>query len=126
MNGPRAWTAGTVVAADRVLRPGTVWIGADGTIADVVGGAARRARDFGGEALLVPGAVDLHGDAIEKLVLSGELPLPAAVRLVATRPAHAAGLLDRGELAPGKRADIVALRPDGSVLAAMLAGRPTL
>jgi alpha-D-ribose 1-methylphosphonate 5-triphosphate diphosphatase len=69
---------------------------------------------------------DYYPEALWPAVLGGDLPLAAAVRLVATRPARVAGLLDRGELAPGQRADLVALRPDGSVLAAMLAGRPTL
>lgn len=40
---------------------------------------------------------------------SGEnaISLPAAVRFVSKTPASAAGLADRGEIAPGKRADLV-------------------
>lgn len=33
--------------------------------------------------------------------------LPAAVRMVTKAPAQAAGLMDRGEIAPGKRADLI-------------------
>ncbi|MFS8035667.1 alpha-D-ribose 1-methylphosphonate 5-triphosphate diphosphatase [Xanthobacter sp. AM11] len=35
------------------------------------------------------------------------IPLPAAVRMVSKTPAEVAGLADRGEIAPGKRADLV-------------------
>ena len=38
------------------------------------------------------------------------LDLPAAVRLVSLNPAKAVGLADRGELAPGKRADLIRVR----------------
>jgi alpha-D-ribose 1-methylphosphonate 5-triphosphate diphosphatase len=69
---------------------------------------------------------DYYPESLWPAVLSGGLPLAEAVRLVATRPARAAGLADRGELKPGQRADVVALRPDGSVLAAMVAGRRTV
>lgn len=41
--------------------------------------------------------------------------LPAAVRLVTKNPAEAAGLADRGELAPGRRADLILVRPDADV-----------
>jgi alpha-D-ribose 1-methylphosphonate 5-triphosphate diphosphatase len=41
------------------------------------------------------------------LAESGEASLPAALRLVTANPARAAGLDDRGEIAPGKRADLV-------------------
>jgi alpha-D-ribose 1-methylphosphonate 5-triphosphate diphosphatase len=86
------WTAGTVVAADRVLRPGTVYAGADGRIAEVTAGAAAGAHDFGPEALLVPGAVDLHGDAIEKLAEPRpgvRMPFGVAVRALDRRLAAA-------------------------------------
>jgi alpha-D-ribose 1-methylphosphonate 5-triphosphate diphosphatase len=33
--------------------------------------------------------------------------LPGAIRLVSKNPAEAAGLADRGEIAPGKRADVI-------------------
>lgn len=63
-----AWSADTVVVPNAVLRPGTVSVDADGRIDEVLEGAAHGARDLGPGSVLVPGAVDLHGDAIEKLV----------------------------------------------------------
>lgn len=50
---------------------------------------------------------------------TGDADLPAAIRLVATHPAKAAGLDDRGEIAIGKRADLV--RVD-----AQMKGRPPI
>lgn len=41
------------------------------------------------------------------------LTLPAAVRTVSLNPARAAGLADRGELAPGQRADLVRVQIAG-------------
>lgn len=52
-----------------------------------------------------------------RLVDDGTLSLPAAWSLISSAPARAAGLADRGEIAPGRRADVVlvddslALRP---------------
>jgi alpha-D-ribose 1-methylphosphonate 5-triphosphate diphosphatase len=69
---------------------------------------------------------DYYPEALWPAALSGELPLAEAVRLIATRPARAAGLADRGELAPGQRADVVALRLDGTVISILVAGRRTL
>jgi alpha-D-ribose 1-methylphosphonate 5-triphosphate diphosphatase len=43
------------------------------------------------------------------------LQLPHAVALVSQNPARAAGLSDRGVLAPGHRADLVRVRCDGGV-----------
>ena len=43
----------------------------------------------------------------------GRCDLPAAIRLVATNPAAAARLDDRGAIAPGLRADLVRVRTDG-------------
>jgi alpha-D-ribose 1-methylphosphonate 5-triphosphate diphosphatase len=40
--------------------------------------------------------------------------LPGAIRLVSLNPAKATGLDDRGEIAPGKRADLVRVMLDGS------------
>ena len=45
------------------------------------------------------------------LAARGVLDLPAAWALVSTNPAEAAGLRDRGTLAPGKRADVMLLEP---------------
>jgi alpha-D-ribose 1-methylphosphonate 5-triphosphate diphosphatase len=52
-----------------------------------------------------------------RLVAEGVLPLPKAWDLISRTPAAAAGLTDRGEISPGRRADIIlvdateALRP---------------
>ena len=43
------------------------------------------------------------------------MTLPAAIATVSLNPAEAAGLTDRGALLPGRRADIVRVRPDGDV-----------
>lgn len=47
--------------------------------------------------------------AVEMLVKSDELPLEAAWDLVSRNPAQAMGLIDRGEIDIGKRADLVVL-----------------
>ena len=63
-----------------------------------------------------------------RLVRDGVCDLPAAWRLVSENPARAAGLADRGVLAPGRRADFILV--DDSrvelprVVAAFAAGRP--
>ena len=44
------------------------------------------------------------------LAEAGTLALPAAIRLVASNPAAAAGLDDRGEIAVGRRGDLVRVR----------------
>ena len=49
--------------------------------------------------------------AVQTLVAQvSEIDLPHAIALVTRNPAKAAGLHDRGELAKGKRADLVRLR----------------
>jgi len=47
--------------------------------------------------------------------LFGDISLPQAMRLVSEAPAAAVGLNDRGEIAPGKRADLVRVRMGGQV-----------
>jgi len=47
--------------------------------------------------------------AVFKLPELSELDLPAAIRLVTSNPAKAARLNDRGEIAVGKRADLIAV-----------------
>jgi alpha-D-ribose 1-methylphosphonate 5-triphosphate diphosphatase len=49
--------------------------------------------------------------------------LPAAVRTVSKNPAQAVGLTDRGEIAVGKRADLVRVRRAGNVAAVRSAWR---
>lgn len=59
------------------------------------------------------------------LAARGVLDLPAAWALVSANPAAAAGLHDRGELAFGRRADIVVVDPAGPVVVGLfVAGRP--
>ncbi len=49
--------------------------------------------------------------AISNVVTHSGVTLPDAVRCASTTPAHLLGLDDRGEIAPGRRADLVALEP---------------
>jgi len=53
--------------------------------------------------------------AVMKLPELLGIPLHDAVRLVTANPARAAGLADRGELAPDKRADLIAVRQTGGL-----------
>lgn len=63
--------------------------------------------------------------AVMRLVHDGILSLPQAVATVTANPARAVRLNDRGELAPGLRADLVQVRqvtlPDGSLHAVVRA-----
>lgn len=63
--------------------------------------------------------------AVLKLPEVSPLSLPDAVRLASLAPARAAGLLDRGDLAAGQRADLLLVR-DGRVEAVLVAGRKVL
>ena len=77
---------------------------------------------------LAAGALDLlvsdyYPEAMWPAVLGCGLPLAEAVALVTRAPAAAAGLADRGVLAPGRRADLVALHRDGTVRRTIAAGR---
>jgi alpha-D-ribose 1-methylphosphonate 5-triphosphate diphosphatase len=47
-----------------------------------------------------------------RLVSEGLLDLPAAIRMLTLNAAHAVGLADRGELAPGKLGDLAIVRLD--------------
>ena len=54
----------------------------------------------------------------------GVLDFPRAWALISTNPAAAAGLDDRGTIAPGKRADLVLVDPDAQrVVATIVAGK---
>ena len=89
----KVWTAGAVVAGDRVHTPGTVAVH-DGQIVDVSAGAAAGAEDLGPDAIIAPGAIDLHSDAVEKLAEPRpgvRLPFPIAVRALDSR-LHGAGV----------------------------------
>ncbi|WP_424135616.1 alpha-D-ribose 1-methylphosphonate 5-triphosphate diphosphatase [Roseomonas chloroacetimidivorans] len=63
-------------------------------------------------------AADYHQGAMLPAVLAwvrdGLLPLHEAVALVTWNPARAAGLADRGSIAPGQRADLVLLDDTGT------------
>ena len=58
-------------------------------------------------------AADYHQGAMLPAAIGwvreGRLPLHAAIALLTANPARAAGLLDRGVIAPGRRADLVLL-----------------
>jgi alpha-D-ribose 1-methylphosphonate 5-triphosphate diphosphatase len=58
------------------------------------------------------------------LAQRGRLDLAAAWALVSSNPAEAAGLVDRGVLAAGRRADLVVVTPDPAprVVATITAG----
>ncbi len=49
------------------------------------------------------------------LARAGVAALPAAVAMIATTPAAAVGLADRGALVPGRRADMLVVRELGGV-----------
>jgi alpha-D-ribose 1-methylphosphonate 5-triphosphate diphosphatase len=51
--------------------------------------------------------------AVFQLAADGAITLSEGVKLVSGNPARAAGLDDRGEIAVGKRADLVRVRPHG-------------
>jgi len=53
--------------------------------------------------------------AIFRIPELSDLDLPAAIRLVTSNPAKAAGLKDRGEIAIGKRADLIAVATPGGL-----------
>jgi len=56
----------------------------------------------------VPGALILAAFMLPEI--TGIVTLPAAIAMVSTTPARAAHLADRGEIAAGKRADLVRVR----------------
>jgi len=66
----------------------------------------------------------LSSDYVPSSLLMAALQLPAripsidlaaAIRTVSKAPAEAVGLCDRGEIAPGKRADLLRVRVAGGV-----------
>jgi alpha-D-ribose 1-methylphosphonate 5-triphosphate diphosphatase len=104
---PLTWeTAETARAADEhvVLGAPNVVRGGSHIGAVVAADAAEAgvctvlASDYYYPALLV---------AAFRLVAEGRLPLERAWPLVSANPAQAAGLVDRGEISPGKRADVI-------------------
>jgi alpha-D-ribose 1-methylphosphonate 5-triphosphate diphosphatase len=107
-----------VLGAPNVVRGGshTGWIGATDMVRK--GLCSILASDYYYPAMIL---------AAFRLVAEGVLPLPKAWELISAAPAAAAGLSDRGELAAGRRADIVlvdaavALRP--RIVAVIAAGK---
>lgn len=81
--------------------------------------SARQAFDAGSLGAL---ASDYHPPsllpAVYLIAAHGACELKDAVSLVTSRPAAAVGLVDRGTLTPGKRADLIAVR--------LRAGRPVI
>jgi alpha-D-ribose 1-methylphosphonate 5-triphosphate diphosphatase len=108
----------TVFGAPNVVRGGshTGWIGATDMVRK--GLCTILASDYYYPAMIL---------AAFRLAAENVLPLPKAWELISATPARAAGLNDRGELAAGRRADIVlvdaaqALRP--RVVAVIAAGK---
>ncbi|MHB1504295.1 MAG: N-acetylglucosamine-6-phosphate deacetylase [Acidimicrobiales bacterium] len=69
------------------------------------------------------GSVVTMDRAVANLVANTRATLPDAVASASRIPARLLGLADRGSIAPGMRADLVALRPDGSIEAVWIGGR---
>jgi N-acetylglucosamine-6-phosphate deacetylase len=84
---------------------------------------ARDGRVTTDDGVLAGSALDM-ATAVRNCVRLLDMELPEALRLAATTPAAFLGLSDRlGRIAPGHRADIVALDPDAvRVLATWVAG----
>ncbi len=59
------------------------------------------------------GSVLTMDGALTNVVRHSEVSLPDAVQAASTTPARLLGLDDRGAIAPGRRADLVALEPTG-------------
>jgi N-acetylglucosamine-6-phosphate deacetylase len=65
----------------------------------------------------------LNMEAAVRNAVSAGVPLPDALAASSTTPAALLGLADRGQLAPGKRADLVALEPSLRLTAVMGGGK---
>ncbi len=85
---------------------------------------AREGRCTRADGTLAGSAIDM-ATAVRNCVRLMRLPLPDAIRLATDAPARFLGLADRlGRLAPGYRADMIALDPDAiRVVATWVAGR---
>ena len=109
----------------RVLRLAAAALGPERTVlvTDAVGWRAGRVGEIG--IALVDGAPRLPDgtlagsaltmDAAVRTCLAAGIPLEHALRAASTTPARLLGLHDRGVIAPGHRADLVALTPTGAL-----------
>jgi N-acetylglucosamine-6-phosphate deacetylase len=62
-------------------------------------------------------------DAAVRTCVAAGVPLEQALHAASTVPARLLGLADRGTIAPGRRADLVALDPHLQVAGVWVAGR---
>jgi len=86
---------------------------------DVVGGVARlKGTDK------MAGSTAFLADALRLAVEGVGLDLATASHMVSATPARAAGLVERGVLRPGARADLVVLGPDLGVREVVVGGEP--
>jgi N-acetylglucosamine-6-phosphate deacetylase len=99
-----AWARGTVGEAVHMTFDGTAARLADGTLA--------------GSALTMDAAVR---NVVEHCGVS----LLDAIHAATATPAQLLGLEDRGEISPGRRADLVAIGPDLTVESTWVRGRPS-
>lgn len=101
-------------------------------VTDATADRARRLADR--EVALVDGAPRLADgtlagsvlrmdDAVRRCVVEVGVPIADALLAASTNPAELVGLADRGQLVPGRRADVVALSDDLCVQATWVAGR---
>jgi N-acetylglucosamine-6-phosphate deacetylase len=118
----------------RMLRLAATLLGPSRTVL-VTDAVAWQARTVGPVALqVVDGAPRLPDGtlagstltmdrAVRTMVAAG-VPLADVLTAASTTPAGVIGLVDRGEIAPGRRADLVALDDDLHVRAVWVAGSP--
>lgn len=103
-------------------------------VTDAVGWRGAELRVAGHEVRLVEGAPRLADgtlagsaltmdQAVRNVVQHCQVPLAEAVHAASTTPADLLGLADRGRLAPGARADVVALSPSLEVETVWLGGQ---
>lgn len=84
---------------------------------DVVDGVARLV-----EGGAIAGSTLTLDWAMRFIVLQGGIALDHAVRVLSTNPARTMGMTDRGEISPGKRADLLVLGPRLEVESVMRGG----
>lgn len=71
----------------------------------------------------IAGSVVTLGRAIANCVEACGIPHPAATTMASATPARSLGILDRGELAVGQRADLAVLDAGGACVATMVEGK---